>query len=114
MIIATKPYEIPPFPKTHFWQKTNNNPELIEKRRIGLENYFSHVINDPYLRGYPEVKKIIYMCKKDSGPKRRMSGGKIKGEVAEKQRSYSFEKASTDYIPKEEWQRLRRKNTMLG
>jgi hypothetical protein len=53
MLITTKPYEIPPFPKTHFWQKTNNNPEMIEKRRMGLENYFSHVINDPYLRGYP-------------------------------------------------------------
>jgi hypothetical protein len=28
--------ELPPFPKTHFWTKTNNNPELIEKRRVGL------------------------------------------------------------------------------
>jgi hypothetical protein len=54
------------------------------------------------------------MCKKDSGPKRRMSGGKVGGETVEKQRSYSFEKKSAEYIPKEEWQRLRRKNTMLS
>jgi hypothetical protein len=37
---------------------------MIEKRRMKLEAYFSHVINDPYLRGYPEVKQIIRMCKK--------------------------------------------------
>jgi hypothetical protein len=85
---------------------------MIEKRRLGLEAYFSHVINDPYLRGYPEVKKIIYMCKRGNEPKRRMSGGKIE-EVSEKPRSFSFDKTSADLIPREEWQQLRRKNTML-
>ncbi len=66
--------QLPPFPKTHFWQKTNASPELIEKRRAGLENYFSRIINDPYLRGYPEVKRIIRMCKKGAENKRRNSG----------------------------------------
>jgi hypothetical protein len=67
---------VPPFPVTHFWVKTNNNPELIEKRRAGLEAYFSHIVNDPFLRGYREVKRIITMCKKNCRVRRRMSGDK--------------------------------------
>jgi hypothetical protein len=58
------------------------------------------------------VKKIIYMCKKGSEPRRRMSGGKIE-ELSDKPRSYSFDKPSKDLIPKEEWQKLRRKNTVF-
>jgi hypothetical protein len=79
---------------------------------VGLEAYFSKIINDPYLRGYPEVKKIIRMCKKGSEGKRRRSG--IKNEDStDVPRSLSFDKASVEIIPKEEWQKLRRKNTML-
>jgi hypothetical protein len=53
------------------------------------------------------------MCKKGSEPKRRMSGGKIE-ELFDKPRSYSFDKPSKDLISKEEWQKLRRKNTFLS
>jgi hypothetical protein len=70
------------------------------------------VINDPYLRGYPEVKKIIKMCKKGNEAKRRGSGMKTE-DSTEIPRSQSFDKASVDIIPIEEWQKLRRKNTML-
>jgi hypothetical protein len=53
------------------------------------------------------------MCKKDREAKRRMSGVRVE-ESAEKQRSFSFDKPSSELIPKEEWQRMRRKNTMLS
>lgn len=65
---------LPPFPVTHFWVKTNNNPKLMEKRRAGLEFYFSSIVDDPFLRGHREVKRIITMCKKNCSVRRRMSG----------------------------------------
>jgi hypothetical protein len=41
-----------------------------------------------------------------------MSGLKIE-ESPDKPRSFSFDKSSAVLIPKEEWQKLKRKNTMF-
>jgi len=107
-------FDLPPFPKTHFWQKTNNNPQMIEKRRSGLENFLSHVINDPYLRGYPQVKRIIKMCKKGSICKRRLSDLKTE-DSSGAPRSYSFDKASSysgNVLSKDDWLKIKRMSTI--
>jgi hypothetical protein len=51
------------------------------------------------------------MCKKGTEGKRRKSGHKNE-DSTDVPRSLSFDKASVDIIPREEWQRLRRKQTM--
>ena len=55
--------ELPEFPRTHFWKKTNKNPKMIEERRETLQQFFSIVVNDPFTRGYKDVKKFIRICK---------------------------------------------------
>ena len=93
-------FELPPFPVTHFWTKTNNNPQLIEKRRAGLEAYFSRVINDPFLRGYKEVKRIIALCKKKFKSRRNLSNDK-KTEItltSDRTRCHSASKSKTGEV----------------
>ena len=65
--------ELPEFPKTHFWKKTNKNPKMIEERKLILEQYFNVVINDPFSRGYKDVKKFIRVCKLANRPVRCFS-----------------------------------------
>ena len=55
--------ELPEFPKTHFWSRTNKNPQMIEQRRAKLESYFQIVLNDPFTRGYSAIKKMIRIFK---------------------------------------------------
>jgi|JI6StandDraft_1071083.scaffolds.fasta_scaffold05852_5 hypothetical protein len=45
-------YDMPDFPKTHFWKKTNKDPKLIEERRLQLELFFNTIVNDPLIRGH--------------------------------------------------------------
>ena len=47
------------------FKTTNNNPELIERRRKKLEYYLNIVVNDPVLRMYPEVEGIVGKCKRN-------------------------------------------------
>ena len=102
-------FELPPFPVTHFWQKTNSNPQLIEKRRVGLESYFARVINDPYLRGYPEVKRFIASCKKRVNNRRSLSNEKKAEHGSERTRCHSASKSKkSEVIPKEEWKKIKR------
>ena len=48
-----KKFDLPEFPKTHFWISTNSDPDLIKQRRHKLEHFFNLVLNDPKLRGQP-------------------------------------------------------------
>ena len=79
--------ELPDFPKTHLWKKTNKNPKMIEERRSMLEKYFNIIINDPFIRGCTDVKNFIKTCKKGNVERRVYSLNKKKSSPSPRPKS---------------------------
>ena len=61
--LTQKKFDMPEFPKTHFWISTNKDPDLVKKRRQKLEYFFNMILNDPKIRGHPEIKQFIKICR---------------------------------------------------
>ena len=51
---------------------------MIRERQAQLENYFSHIVNDPFIRGYKQVKTFIKVCKLTKRSNRCLSNKKVK------------------------------------
>jgi hypothetical protein len=62
--LLDRKYELPEFPKTHFWRSTNKDLLRIEKRKQKLVYFFNILLNNPALRGQPEIKQFIKIIKK--------------------------------------------------
>lgn len=71
-----------------------------------------HVINDPALRGYPEVKAISRMCKRGSN-KRRGTTSVILQELS-RSRAQSETKASSTILSRDEWRKYNPKRRRVS
>ena len=104
---------MPPFPKTHFWTKTNSNPTLIDQRRIELEKFFGQIVNEPVLRGYEEVKKLVRLCKQGEENRKRMSSIDLKAESTMERRSMSVGRSSPQPLKKSELKKAQARLSMI-
>lgn len=71
---------------------------MIEERRIRLESYFHIVINDPFTRGYTEIKKLIHKIKHGSHMRHRFSSPPSRVGKSTSTRSHSLSKVSKKEI----------------
>lgn len=60
---------LPKFPSTNWWRSTNSNPELIEERREGLDNYFRSVLSIKSVRECLIMKNFILEASKEHDKK---------------------------------------------
>ena len=84
--------ELPPFPKTHFFIKTNSDPILINERKAILQKFFSIIIDDPFTRGTKLIKKFLKSFKNEYRLRKSFSG--MKKEKIKKARIKSMNKTN--------------------
>lgn len=67
---------------------------MIEERRIKLEYYFHIIVNDPFTRGYSEIKKLINKIKYNSQRTHRYTSPPGRQGLTSTTRSHSESKLS--------------------